>query len=1393
MNRKKIGFALVVATVFGSLLCSCVPDQRTTLPVPLPGVENPVGFTKEFPFTELGQLSLQNTKVVSSQPVQGRVLVKIDSTELLEHFRPVRGENSCELEWLRRLGPIPAGVNPSRAYFLGLTSSGSLAFGLVFSDVVRPREVQKLLRGSRIHPAPELQPTTRGGGSRVVTVTIDRRGNDPLFVCKEHYYALKPKSALQSAFRDVGVVSMRRIFRFAEIRDVASPGYFRVKKIDSYLDEARLRFPTRATRGYPDIAPAHDLENWFLLRLDGRIGVAKAINLLRNQAGVVTISADFPLRLTALPDDPEFVNNNQWGLRNSGGGGALAGFDVNITPAWDDTSPTVAPVTVAVIDSGFKEDLDELRNRLWTNTTEIPGDAMDNDCNGYVDDVHGITTYDPWKVIYSGPPCTVAPGGPSVPFGTHGTKIAGILAAQTNNAAGIAGTAGTCPVNLINISVGWCYPGATMASGSAELAEALLYAFVKGADIANLSLRTMCESLFLRETLDTVLSQGLVVVASAGNEGLRALGGADPQVTASPAGIRGVIGVGGTQSDGRRWPSSNYGPGLALVAPAAGVRTITFTSPSQTVAQTTTVSGTSASSPFVSGAAAVILAKYPQVTAPYMRDWLRATARDIVDPNGTAANLPGNDEWTGAGMLNAGAATTSLASSLDQPLTVDILVERDSCSNTAPPLYDTASGSPDLGITVAGSSLRRWWLEYGSGDSPTSWALVPNLSATLTSQPIDVPRSLCPSCAPVPSAVEVAAGHNYLNTDTFANKGVYTVKLVADNLAGRRFEAYDWFRVVRAMISFDADIQWTWLLMPGMSLVGRWGWPDLQGFVDIRPGTNYNIRFERDDGSLIFQLPNRSTTSPLPCWRGSAQYRGLLGSYSGGYDAPSAANSLTTYSDGWYRLMLSVIHPGGATDTDSLRIYVDNTHFPNRSGWPATVPNCPNPVSCLDGGFSSAIVATDMGGSFGRRILLFRKGALVSLDTAGAVQWTFPLINRDMCEWDSIEWSFARPVLRVVDVDGDGVKEIAVVGTRIERSSTTSQYEKWNFVYLLTANGTPYNSSWPIRFRVVHAGNYKSGVPAIYVADVAGDGSKELIFYEQPINYYGILDTDIRPGYLHVLDLNAQPVSGVWPKEFPPSQKQIYLQIGDLDCDGKDEMLLEPDMILIKGDGTSPPGWSTSAGAGYLARIAKIFAATPGPQVLQSQFSPCSSPNYSVTLKNLDGSTAAGWPQQFQAGAGYVTMGPNRMSSLHVATGQIVSGGDNEITLCFDKIRTLNSSGLPIAGLPEIELQGRCEGISLVDIDGDGQLEYLARVYRSRDDIGPNYRSGAYLDAYRRDGSPFSAGDNRWPIVLPPGNNTSAVDFDQDGGVEIVNVLDLVPYPGGHTDLSSRIEVLTVR
>jgi len=126
----------------------------------------------------------------------------------------------------------------------------------------------------------------------------------------------------------------------------------------------------------------------------------------------------------SLPNDPLF--GKQWYLHNTGQTGAPSGVDIKAVAAWQKVSNTKA-ITVAVVDSGVDVTHPDLKDQIWINAKEIPGNGIDDEGNGYIDDING------WNFFQ----------GNNLPadLDGHGTHVAGTIGASSNNNVGITGIA----------------------------------------------------------------------------------------------------------------------------------------------------------------------------------------------------------------------------------------------------------------------------------------------------------------------------------------------------------------------------------------------------------------------------------------------------------------------------------------------------------------------------------------------------------------------------------------------------------------------------------------------------------------------------------------------------------------------------------------------------------------------------------------------------------------------------------------------------------------------------------------------------------------------------------------------------------------------------------------
>ncbi len=277
-------------------------------------------------------------------------------------------------------------------------------------------------------------------------------------------------------------------------------------------------------------------------------------------------------------------------------------------------------IVVAVIDSGIDSSIAQLGAALWINPGEIAGNGMDDDGNGYVDDINGWDFRD---------------GDNSSLFGTslhwHGTFVAGILAAQPGEMpiVGVAPGARLMDVRFLDSQN-------EFSSRDWNLfAEAVDYAVANGADIINLSVYANGRPpSVLERAIERAAQAGVVIVGISGNtheEGVLYPGKYDD-----------VLAVAAITEDDTRAGFSAWGAEVALCAPGEGVTSFL---PGGTTA---TRSGTSFAAPHVSGTLALILSIYPSLSASQAVDLLLASTIDL--------GAPGVDESFGLGLIDAWAA-----------------------------------------------------------------------------------------------------------------------------------------------------------------------------------------------------------------------------------------------------------------------------------------------------------------------------------------------------------------------------------------------------------------------------------------------------------------------------------------------------------------------------------------------------------------------------------------------------------------------------------------------------------------------------------------------------------------------------------------------------------------
>jgi subtilisin family serine protease len=206
---------------------------------------------------------------------------------------------------------------------------------------------------------------------------------------------------------------------------------------------------------------------------------------------IVTVSQAPP-----LPTDTGFSDGTLWGLRNTGQNGGVAGVDLNAVPAWGITtgSPTVI---VGVVDTGIRYTHQDLAANMWTNPGEIAGNGVDDDGNGYVDDVFGIN-----GITNTGNP---------MDDNNHGSHCAGTIAATANNAGLHVGVAYNARL------MGLKFLSASGSGATGDAIKCIDYGVAKGAHILSNSWGGGGFSQALADSIAAANAAGVLFVAAAGN------------------------------------------------------------------------------------------------------------------------------------------------------------------------------------------------------------------------------------------------------------------------------------------------------------------------------------------------------------------------------------------------------------------------------------------------------------------------------------------------------------------------------------------------------------------------------------------------------------------------------------------------------------------------------------------------------------------------------------------------------------------------------------------------------------------------------------------------------------------------------------------------------------
>jgi uncharacterized repeat protein (TIGR01451 family) len=358
----------------------------------------------------------------------------------------------------------------------------------------------------------------------------------------------------------------------------------------------------------------------------------QAIQALNSRPDVLYAEPNYVRYKTGVPNDTQYAQ--QWSLRNTGQSGGTANADIRAEQAWNTTTGS-RNVVVGVIDEGVDITHPDLKDNIWKNPSEIPGNNIDDDGNGFVDDVNGWDFFHNDKSVFDG--ASDATGETDA----HGTHVSGTIGAVGNNGMGVAGV--NWQVSIMSLKI--------LGSHNETPAQSSVLLTVQAYSYARMMRELWAGSGGTRGANIRVLNNSY---GGAGNsqaelDAIRALGQSD---------ILFVVAAGNDSESNDLsplYPASYDAPNLISVASTDrndnlssfsnfGARTVHLAAPGSSILSTTPhntysyYDGTSMATPHVAGAAALLCAAYPNLTVQQLRAALIFSSDELAALDGKVAS-----------------------------------------------------------------------------------------------------------------------------------------------------------------------------------------------------------------------------------------------------------------------------------------------------------------------------------------------------------------------------------------------------------------------------------------------------------------------------------------------------------------------------------------------------------------------------------------------------------------------------------------------------------------------------------------------------------------------------------------------------------------------------------
>ncbi len=917
---------------------------------------------------------------------------------------------------------------------------------------------------------------------------------------------------------------------------------------------APLPFSIRGARAPANATPP-DLSTTYVLELGDRPAqeVAATVQSLRADPDVLYAEEDKVVRATYVPNDPSYSSTGSWGQSYAD----LHGLKrIGTTQAWDVNRGL--GVVVAVIDTGIDYNHPDITANVWINPGEIAGNGVDDDHNGFVDDVRGWDFIGPayWQPV---------PDNDPNDGHFHGTHVAGTIAAVGDNNLGVVGVAWRAKVMAVK---------ALDDSGTgtdSAVAQAITYAVDNGADVINASLSGEGTSQAIADAINYAQAHGVVFVAAAGNNSAD-LDAKDYY----PANVPAAIAVSALSPSESLSAFSNRGSKVELAAPGEDILSL-----EKGTNGYFRLEGTSMAAPHVSGVAALVIAQYPAYTTEQVRQALRVSATDL----GTT----GRDASFGYGRVNAAQA---------------VLVSQALAARITAPLTGTKiAGSVTITGTAQGAGFSNYVVEFGAGAAPSSWTQL-GTSATPVANGILAtlnPATLSDGIYTVRLRVLNAGGSvfsdqvqiqvRYLAITSPAAPAHYLMTVVMKPGAGYpitgtangpSFQSYllEWAPGSAATSGWAS----TGFVLTGGGLapvtngtLGTWTPPATlpAGYYSLRL-TVTNTGFSSAGTTSVYAEPSLlaagwpkflgpagSSHSPLPVRQPDGSTRLVLAGETSVNGTPfflmsldGTVNTLPFTFGADFQPCVGNLDglPGDevvVADGADLKIYSSGMSLIRTiSATPYRLHWSDQPVLAdLDGDGTLEIIAPVRDAVAAGSVFRKQSGALYVYRADGTVfSANYPLIITSPQTGSDYNWLEGLR-LAAADLNGDGRKEIIMA---INSSNVTGYAVK-----VINGDGTPY-AGWP-------AVTFPGEARGLAVADLDNDGTSEIIL------------SDRHPIQLRVLNSTGSQRSG-WPVG-PSNWSDIEFTVADLDHDGRREIVVATfrEISVWNDQGTRwSPAWSTS-------------------------------------------------------------------------------------------------------------------------------------------------------------------------------------------------------------------------